>query len=87
MKAFLVAGVIGFASTCLVVAIYKGAVSPIELKPANLFTSAKAMEKGSPGSSTSPRKHIGQPKYEDLKKTSKPSTGSTSGSSPARLQK
>jgi hypothetical protein len=85
MKAFLVAGVIGFASTCLVVAIYKGAVSPIELKPANLFTPAKAMEKGSPASST--RKHIGQPKYEDLKKTSKPSTRSTSGSSPTRLQK
>src|SRR5262249_15857976 len=65
MKAFLVAGVIGFASTCLVVAIYKGAVSPIELKPANLFTSAKAMEKGTPGpppalenTSTNPSKRI-----------------------------
>src|SRR5262249_33638054 len=48
MKAFLVVGVIGLASTCLVVAIYKGAVSPIELKPANLFTPAKAMEKDPP---------------------------------------
>jgi hypothetical protein len=87
MKAFFVAGVIGLASACLAVAIHKGAMSPIELKPANLFTPAKAMEKGSPGSSTSTRKHIGQPKYEDLKKTSKPSTGSTSGSSPTRLKK
>jgi hypothetical protein len=87
MKAFLVAGVIGLASTCLAVAIYNGAVPPIELKPGNLFTPAKAMEKGSPGSSTSTRKHIGQPKYEDLKRTTKPSTGSTSGSSPTRLQK
>ena len=85
MKAFLVAGVIGFASTCLVVAIYKGAVAPSELKPTTLFTPAKAMEKGSPASST--RKHIGQPKYEDLKKTTKPKTGSTSGSSPTKLQK
>jgi len=87
MKAFLVAGVIGLASACLAVAIYKGAVSPIELKPGNLFTPAKAMEKGSPGSSTSTRKHIGQPKYEDLKKTTKPSTGSTSGSAPTKLKK
>ena len=85
MKAFFVAGVIGLASTCLAVAIYKGAVSPIELKPGNLFTPAKAMEKGSPASST--RKHIGQPKYEDLKRTTKPSTGSTSVSSPTRLKK
>jgi hypothetical protein len=87
MKAFFVAGVIGLASTCLAVAIYKGALPPIELKPGNVFTPAKAMEKGSPGSSTSTRKHIGQPKYEDLKKTTKPSAGSTSGSSPTRLQK
>jgi hypothetical protein len=85
MKAFLVAGVIGLASTCLAVAIYNGAVPLIELNPGNLFTPAKAMEKGS--SSTSTRKHIGQPKYEDLKRTTKPSTGSTSGSSPTRLQK
>src|SRR5215813_15484740 len=67
MKTFFVAGVIGLASTYLAVAIYKGALPPIELKPENLFTPAKAMEKGSPGSSTSTRKHIGQPKYEDLK--------------------
>jgi hypothetical protein len=87
MKAFFVAGVIGLASTCLAVAIYKGALPPIELKPGNLFTPAKAMEKGSAGSSTSTRKHIGQPKYEDLKKTTKPSTGPTSGSAPTRLKK
>ena len=87
MKAFLVAGVIGLASSCLAVAIYSGAVPLIELKAGNLFTPAKAMEKGSPGSSTSTRKHIGQPKYEDLKRTTKPSTGSTSGSSPTRSQK
>ena len=86
MKAFLVAGVIGLASTCLAVAIYNGAVPLIELKPGNLFTPAKAMEKGS-SSTTTTRKHIGQPKYEDLKRTTKPSTGSTSGSSPTRLQK
>ena len=87
MKTFFVAGVIGLASTCLAVAIYKGALPPIELKPGNLFTPAKAMEKGSPGSSTSTRKHIGQPKYEDFKKTTKPSTGPTSGSAPTRLKK
>jgi len=85
MKAVFVAGVIGLASTCLAVAIYKRAVPPIELKPANLFTPAKAMEKAA--SSTSTRKHIGQPKYENLKKTTKPSTGPTSGSAPTRLQK
>ena len=85
MKAVFVAGAIGLASTCLAFAIYMGAVSPSELKPANLFTPAKAMEKGSPGPSTG--KHIGQPKYEDVKKTTKPKTGSTSGSSPTKLQK
>jgi len=41
MKTFFVAGVIGLASTCLAVAIYKGAVPPIELKLGNLFTPAK----------------------------------------------
>jgi hypothetical protein len=87
MKAVFVAGVIGLACTCLAVAIYNGAVPLIELKSANLFAPANAMEKGSPGSSTGARKHIGQPKYEDLKKTTKPSAGSASGSSPARLQK
>jgi len=85
MKALFVAAVIGLASACLAVAIHQGALPRVELKPANLFTPAKAMEKGPPASST--RKHIGQPKYEDLKKTTKPSTGSTSGSSPTRLQK
>ena len=86
MKAFVVAGVIGLASACLTVAVHSGVVPLIELKPGNLFTPAKAMEKGSPGS-TGARKHIGQPKYEDLKKTNKPGTGPASGSSPTRLQK
>jgi hypothetical protein len=86
MKAFFVAGVIGLASACLAVAIYLGAVPLIDLKPGSLVASAKALEKGS-GASTSPKKHIGQPKYEDLKKTTKPSTGSTPPSSPTRLQK
>ena len=49
MKAFFVAGVIGLASTCLAVAIYKGAVPPIELKLGNLFTPAKAIGKGIAG--------------------------------------
>ena len=49
MKAFFVAGVIGLASTCLAVAIYKGAGPPIELKLGNLFTPAKAIGKGIAG--------------------------------------
>jgi hypothetical protein len=86
MKAFLVSGIIALASVCLAVVIYLRGIPAIELKPGSLFAPASAMEKGSPAGSGT-RKHIGQPKYEDIKKTTKPSTGSPSGSSPTRLQK
>jgi hypothetical protein len=86
IKAFLSVRTIALASVCLAVVIYLRGVPAIELKPGSLFAPANAMEKGSPAGSGT-RKHIGQPKYEDLKKTTKPSTGSTSGSSPTRLQK
>jgi hypothetical protein len=68
MKAFVVSGIIALASVCIVVAVYFGHVPAIELKPGSLFAPANAMEKGSSAGSGT-RKHIGQPKYEDIKKT------------------
>jgi hypothetical protein len=62
MKAFFVAGMIGLASICLAVAIYKRAVPLIELKPENLFRPAKAMAPPPAKKTHRPLKHRAPPR-------------------------